>query len=544
MPKSVESSSTQGVSQETASSHAFFSSRSRWWKRSHSLQQGWRGNVLAFVILVVISFVMLWLGDKLSSQGMAITRYMATIQAPVAGKFYPEHNRDAITVLAYDDTFMRSQGAAWPIAYGDHADWLRRIVESSDAKPKAIFLDITFTQQYKDPSLSELQSVLCELQNEQGIPVFLAALLSPVDGKLHLRPDLEATKDEQGRSCFTLVGVDSLEDPIDKQSWSYPLSSYIANKKKQQGPATDDTTYSYRSAAMAMAQDVAQLDLGPETEPMALVWGVNTPEQAELPVFLAGCRKVERRFSFSAPPVLRQLWEDEPPPPICPFHDTLSMVDVATMDEQALEPYVAGRYLMIAAVINGYNDMAYSPVHGLVPGVFVHAMALDNLLTYGNAYKQHSEWSLPPSLSMFMSGVVAIAAVFVIHLGFRWVRVRLRGQRWFRQHLRLLLMSTEEREAASLGTRLLSVPFRLAGWVLRILLQATAAVVLIAYMQWQFRLGMLPIVELIGMTILAEGLDYMDKVRAFLFGSAATDDEAVSGGNDKAGQQQSMAVKK
>ena len=45
-----------------------------------------------------------------------------------------------------------------------------------------------------------------------------------------------------------------------------------------------------------------------------------------------------------------------------------------------------GRIVMIGVDLPLLNDVVSSPVHGTLPGVFVHAMALSNLLTYGDAY--------------------------------------------------------------------------------------------------------------------------------------------------------------
>ncbi|MGZ9909815.1 hypothetical protein ACXYS1_27390, partial [Escherichia coli] len=47
------------------------------------------------------------------------------------------------------------------------------------------------------------------------------------------------------------------------------------------------------------------------------------------------------------------------------------------------------------------------------------------------------------------------------------------------------------------------------GWLVRMTLQTIAAMTLIALLQSFFRIGMLPVVELVTMTLLAEGIGYM-----------------------------------
>ena len=82
----------------------------------------------AYLILVCVSFAMLWLGDKLNASGMALTRFMASGQAPVTAQFaYPAGGRDQIAVFLYDHEFLRETGTSWPMSYQDHADWLLRL---------------------------------------------------------------------------------------------------------------------------------------------------------------------------------------------------------------------------------------------------------------------------------------------------------------------------------------------------------------------------------------------------------------------------------
>ena len=41
---------------------------------------------------------------------------------------------------------------------------------------------------------------------------------------------------------------------------------------------------------------------------------------------------------------------------------------------------------MLGALIQGARDEVYSPVHGKIAGVYLHAMALDNLISYHDQY--------------------------------------------------------------------------------------------------------------------------------------------------------------
>jgi len=471
---------------------------------------------LCLLILILVSFTMLWLGDKINRQGVAITRYMATTQAPLTGLLYPDGPaaaRGQITVMLYDSAYLHDTGSAWPIPYRDHADWLMRIAGDSQARPKAVFVDLTFGEARPDPTLPQLRDALCEL-HRQGVPVFLAALPDGT-GRLSVHAGLAAAG-EDGRPCYTLVGVDAMPDPVDRRSWAYPLTRHWDGRGWAAGPAPAGAP-AYRSAAMALAQDVAGIELGPETEPMSLVWGTRPAAgPAAMP-----CRPDTKGWTRLVPRPLRQLWQDEAEraTPLCPFHRTLSMAQVRNLSDEALASAVAGRYVMIGGAVPGHNDFVYSPVHGQLPGVYVHAMALDNLLTYRQTYKQSGEWGLPPPVDLAFAGLIAIVSVFLVRMAFMAVRRRVRASAWVQARFGAWVMDTAQLGRASLGRRLANAPLRLAFWILRLAVQACLAMALIALLQQLFRIGMLPVVELVGMTILAEGLESMEKIRAFVLGA-------------------------
>ena len=466
----------------------------------------------------MVSFTMLWLGDKLNASGMALTRFMARAQAPLTAQFfYPARMRDQITVAMYDREFLDSSGSAWPISYQDHADGLLRLAGDPKARPKAIMLDITFGQERDDPTIASLRQALCRIQNEFKVPVFLAAMPSPETGRLSIRSGLGADPSGGAPACFTLVGVDYLPDPLDGLAWSYQLSRHLTDAGWASGPASEPLRQPvYRSAAMAMAQDVAHLDLGEETVPMALVWGHNSAPQAHRPERLAHCRPGVPDLGQLVPGVLRQLWEDTDKPPLCPYHQTLSMAQLGVLSEGELAPYLAGRYVLVGANVPGFNDFADSPVHRITPGIYMHAMALDNLLTYAGDYKLSAEWTLPPSGALLIPGLLAIFLVFIVHLV--WDALRTKLTRLFRSRgWPPVLAGLHARYQAhqECTRRLLRLPVSALAWLALLALQFVAVMLLIGLLQILFRIGMLPVVELAGMTLLAEGLGYMKKIQDF-----------------------------
>lgn len=477
------------------------------------------GLLASFILLSLVSFALLALGDQLNASGMVVTRFMARIQAPLSAHFYPPEAQRRISVLMYDPAYLKASGSAWPISYGDHAEWLMRIAGNEAARPRAIMLDVTFGQERDDPTLPQLQSALCTIRQEYQVPVFLAALPSPQDGLLRVRQGLAPIDPESGRPCFTLVDVGYEPDPLDGHIWNYPLSRHLGPDGWADGPPREVDAAALQSAAMVLAQEAGGIDLGKESSPMALVWGLHTPDLRERPELFAYCRPGVTEWSRLLPGVVRDLVFDVPRQPVCPYHSTLSMAQVWAMDEAALAPYVADRFVMIGAFVPGFNDLVRSPIHGLIPGIYMHAMALDNLLTYRADYKTATDWSaMWESRELWKAGLAAIAAIFAVHLLWSLARAWIAKPRWFIRRCRKKPFYAWYRKNRSLPRRSLGLIVDALIWLLKRLAQAAAALLLVAVLQTGFRIGMLPVVELVTMALVAEGLDVMKRIRLFLSG--------------------------
>lgn len=496
-----------------------------------------RGLMFLFLMLLTVSFVLLWVGDKVNASGMAVTRFVARAQAPLSGEFYPSAHRDDIVVLQYDQEFLDANGTPWPISYGEHAQWLLRLGELPEGRrPRAIFLDVSFGQERRDPSIAELKAALCKLERA-GVPIFIAALRSPrADGLLKVRSGLRSNPLTGEPDCFKLVGVDYAPDPVDRIAWSYPLSTHRDGDAWRDGPAPTWATPVYRSAAMAMAQDVGlrdldpkegcsrdwgPIDLGEETAPMALVWGSRPPPATDgfqPPSYCESNPSASLRY---VPGFLRSLIAQAPDRPLCPYHRSFSMARVGELSETALASLVANRYVMIGADVPGYNDLVDSPVHGLVPGIHLHAMALDNFLTYKDGYKQTTEWGVPPAPSLMLSASVAVLVVLFIHLG--WSALSPDLPKWLPMPKTTRSKATPAGAARDVRTLIVRVVDGLIpalAWFVRVVLQTVVAISLIALLQRWFRIGMLPVSELVAMTLAAEAFGHVEKIRTFLIGPA------------------------
>lgn len=82
-----------------------------------------------------------------------------------------------------------------------------------------------------------------------------------------------------------------------------------------------------------------------------------------------------------------------------------------------------GRYIFIGLDSASYPDLTFSPIHQTVPGVFQHATALDNLITFGSNYPGHAGTFGPFAADRFFTaalwlvGVLMSAALYRAMLG-------------------------------------------------------------------------------------------------------------------------------
>lgn len=481
---------------------------------------GWRigGVLIALLLLVFTSFATLYVGDQINASGMVVTRFMARMQAPLIAHKYPTAARAQISVLLYDQAYLTDNNISWPISYAEHADWLLRIASDPAIRPRALFLDIAFSQEREDPNIPALQDALCAVHQDYGVPVFLAALASPRDGRLEVRSGLAEIDPRNGRRCFTLVDVKYDPDPLDGLLWTYPMSRHLGPGGWVSGPSADSAKPALRSAAMAIAEDAATLKLGPETAPMAMVWGLKTaPDAGERPG--SHCRPGEVEVSQVVPGFIRQLFVEEPPSPICPYHDTLSMADLNTLNDAALTRHLRDRFVLIGAAVPGYNDFVRSPIHGLIPGIYMHAMALDNLLSYRDEYKLATDWSgLEDNSALLYAGAIAVAAIYLVHVGWALAKAFLLSHAWFVEQLSGIPGLEWYLQTRTHGRRAVHQLVSIATWLLERIVQGAVAVVLIAQLQSVFRIGMLPVVELVAMALVVEGLDVLGRLKRFITG--------------------------
>ena len=466
--------------------------------------------VLAFAIFVATVGSAVWLGDQVSQSGSVMTRFVSRIQAAlVAQALYPPSGRERILVVLFDDEYLHLQGQSWPVSYQDHADLIERLAMDPERKPASIFWDVTFAQARRDPTLPALGQAACDASLGQGVPVFLAALAGR--NGLSQREELEALNRAKGGRCFTNVVVDVRADPLDGIAWTYPVERALAL-------AAGAPPVRHPSAAVAVYEKTAGRALADRDTPIAIDWGLVHPAGAGFPVAQAYCEAGAYDAKRYMPAVLRWLLSTlgliDAPRPICPYHETVSAARVIDMDPDALADLVRGRHVMVGGFVNGYNDFVVSPIHGHIPGVYYHAMALDNLLVHGDGYKRHADWGAP-TRALAWAALVTAALIFAVH-----VKVMPRARRWLALDAKERAADAAPCGASGLGQRLRYGLWSALFWAGKLVLQLLVALALLSAFYVFFEIGLVALTELVGMVLVVEGVGLMALIRWFFLGPA------------------------
>lgn len=387
---------------------------------------------------------------------------IAKLAAPIEGYHYPVGQRDDITILLIDEPSLTAEQQSWPATF----DYYVRLLEYVDTPvnaaprkswhPKAVFFDIVFAHEQDRARLLAFETALDAIdaasqarlkargQSGNGRPVvFLAARLE--DHKnLHINEDLDAYPGA------TEVAIEYSPNEVDRIAWTYRLflDEYSAASPQDhadlrhasmQAQAPDAALPAERrSAALSIYEDAYDM---PRPTPykypsptMMLTWGLDTAEYGlrwrveedderdfEDPWWSAdGEHSKDPMYCTSdesdtvlltraeARSIMRSLSR-----PLCVFHRTIHASQLRDMTWGQLKAAFDEKVVMIGTSLRYSNDIVVSPLHDRIPGVFLHAMALDNLR---NSESNHYQEYWEPPQSPFDQHWPAFAALCVIGL--------------------------------------------------------------------------------------------------------------------------------
>ncbi len=351
---------------------------------------------------VVVGLLLAFISSSLPVQEIA-KRMTTRIYAPLLTLNYSTQGRDTITIMTLDDVDLQSYGLSWPVPLDYYQRLIDRVVTF---QPRAIFIDVLFLDNRDNRLIDKLRQSACKA-SDAGVPVFLATMARP-DGILAVtKPGvLPASNVEEalfnalnsaGQPCVIPTLATIAPDKLDQSQWQYPLERNAENKRS--------------SVALAMFchfnMDQCPRDVG---EPQALIWGTRaapTNEQTMISRNAEGgvspiCRS-QWHMSEVVPGVslLETLITHRPPLPLCPYHQVIPVRAFQYLDSPAsgygfsateMKTALNGKMVMVGADLAASGDNVVSPFHGRLPGVHVHAMALDNLIETRGRYVEDGEF--------------------------------------------------------------------------------------------------------------------------------------------------------
>lgn len=285
-----------------------------------------------------------------------------------AAKFtYPDDGQKAISVLLFREENLAELGTHYPVPYKLHAEVIEALASYG---PKAVFIDFAFVDKRDDKSIKELSAALCALRHSERSPnIYLAA---PVldDGSINITREL--------LDCAIPVTPE-----MDGKTGESGILTYFSGRK----PDKESETF-IPSAAFALASD----RIGPinkDAEKLEIVWGKGV---APLNRKWMDCRE---KADWA---LIKSVLAENPSADklACPYHRTISVSHLLnSAGDKDIEEALENKIIFYGAGFRFTGDRVESPVYGEMPGVYLHAMAYDNLLTYGPDYKRaerHGGW--------------------------------------------------------------------------------------------------------------------------------------------------------
>ncbi len=353
------------------------------------------------------------------------TKYSQDVLNQLFGSLYPPGGQSQITVVLLTDETMNRREADWPPSRSLHAEALYAI---GSYNPQAVFVDIYFPKSFDVREGTQFASETEELERAlrwlgHRSRVYLAY---PGCGREEGPFDSLMTSDPTSRVSVTKVPASVPVDPHSPIDRDYPLLIRCLDPAPNAAlrifldREADDRSGRIGKPPATRGED-SEIPAEPPPRspplsldqkrsfatPMAVAWGTKTasenlgwnPNCRQPPGLLTG---LWRQF----------LWKPGRNLMNCPYHTTV-LVDqlflVVDDESGTIGDLIKDRTVVYGSRLTGARDWTYSPTHGPMPGAYLHAMALDNLMVFKDRYLARSPAieSVVEGLTTFISALLA-----------------------------------------------------------------------------------------------------------------------------------------
>ena len=383
-------------------------SKVAWW----TIAAPFLGIVTVFILTVL---------DPLEFESVT-KHHSANVFYKIYGAAYPPRVRDSISVVMLDNNTLNNLfRESWPPSHAVHSAVLSAILQY---KPAAVLVDMFFFHESRDDHFTNTQVVI-DKYSEAGVPVFIVAAGEGIGATRLGRSEIE---DLAYHQKVTLVSAELAGEP--GQPHLYPM--HKDNSQPNREPAAlslyeaicrqDSKPHNLaleQIRASAKCDDISGTD---QSQNMEVVWGLAPAE-----INCERARITSKDFRLACDDVSKTvigrtsqlLWQVPTPsehrltdPYPIPYHAVISTSEVLRGENfDELKKWLGGKVVIYGSQVAPRKDFVLSPIHGNIDGAFIHAMALDNLLTFGNGYvHQASEGVFRLNWTKFLALTVMLVA--------------------------------------------------------------------------------------------------------------------------------------
>jgi len=318
---------------------------------------------------------------------------------------YGDAGQKAVSAAVIDEEALQTLQMPWPWSYGAHARVLDALLEYH---PKAVVVDFLFVDTRPDPTLPQLVDEIARYK-KAGVPLYFEGGTHLPYGEYPLRPELAAT------------GARILDPTI-------PVYDGIARQYNVNGKCFD-TRGVAKGACYSLALEVfqdtyPQYKLEPLNGMMELVWGTRTDPHNAKWISVTNEDGTKRSCNSDIGPLRRFYLAFFDPSAVqnpCPYNAQVPVVSLMEgSDDKDIPDLIKNRVVFYGGSLEGAQDKTYTPVNGLLPSVYVHAMALDNLITFRGKPEQNVitafGHTIPSNPAQMMAIIPVILILALIHM--------------------------------------------------------------------------------------------------------------------------------
>ncbi|HEY2444166.1 MAG TPA: CHASE2 domain-containing protein [Rhizomicrobium sp.] len=362
-----------------------------------------------FVFVVLFGFALLQIVLNPFGFSDLTQRYTQDISnLLVSGPYlYPTTGHGETSVALVEDETLSRLGMPWPWSYGAQARALDTLLVY---KPRAVVVDMMFVDPRKDDTLGELVDEIARYKRA-GVPLYFTGATDRPPGSPPLRAELAATH------ARVLDPTILVNDGVVRQ---YPVTGDCFDARPSNRVCL--------SLALQVYKDIyPQAPLVPPDGLMELVWGTRADASNSKWMRVTDASgKIHDCGNNQGIGLLRRLYlaffDPSAVRSLCPYTSVIPAEALLEgRDDTDITSLALNRIVFYGASLSGVQDKSFTPVNGLIASVFVHAMALDNLITFRGNPEQNVV-----SLGGFTldNNTVQAFAIIPIILILTWIHMR------------------------------------------------------------------------------------------------------------------------